>query len=98
MDELDKNRATLSASGDTGVATFTLQTKRANLAAVLDLLNDSCRRAQFGAAGRRRAEELFDPACHSRAVLETYEHSSPFAYVTPKSAPPNTSTTFMTST
>jgi zinc protease len=47
MDELDKNRATLSASGDTGLATFTLETKRANLPAVLDLLRQILREPSF---------------------------------------------------
>jgi zinc protease len=42
-DELDKNRATLSARGDTGVATFTIVTKRANLPAVLELLKQILR-------------------------------------------------------
>ncbi len=43
QDELDKNRATLSAGGDTGELIFTLQTKRPNLPAVLELLRQILR-------------------------------------------------------
>ncbi len=43
QDALDKNRARLSASGDTGSLSFSLQTKRANLPAVMDLLRQIMR-------------------------------------------------------
>ncbi|HEX3725550.1 MAG TPA: pitrilysin family protein [Pirellulales bacterium] len=43
QDELDKNRATLAAQGDTGTATFVVQTKRDNLPAVLELLRQILR-------------------------------------------------------
>lgn len=43
QDALDKQGATLSASGDVGVATFTVQTKRENLPAVLALLTEILR-------------------------------------------------------
>ncbi|MEX2114496.1 MAG: pitrilysin family protein [Pirellulales bacterium] len=42
-DALDKNRANLSASGETGVLSFSVQTKRENLPAVLDLLRQILR-------------------------------------------------------
>src|SRR5207247_4138197 len=42
-DELDKNKATLNANGDTGEATFLLHTKRENLPAVLNLLEQILR-------------------------------------------------------
>jgi zinc protease len=42
-DELDKNNATVHASGDTGAVTFSVQTKRANLPAVLNLLKQVLR-------------------------------------------------------
>ncbi|MBI3462979.1 MAG: insulinase family protein [Planctomycetes bacterium] len=43
QDELDRNRAVLMASGDNGVATFSIQTKRQNLPAVLKLLEQVLR-------------------------------------------------------
>jgi zinc protease len=43
LDELDKNHATLSASGDAGYASFTLETKRENLPAVLALVRQILR-------------------------------------------------------
>ena len=43
QDRLDKNLATLSADGDKGVATFSIETKRANLPVVLDLLRQIVR-------------------------------------------------------
>ncbi len=43
QDALDKNSAVLHAQGDTGVATFVIQTKRPNLPAVLDLLRQILR-------------------------------------------------------
>ncbi|MES2792038.1 MAG: pitrilysin family protein [Planctomycetota bacterium] len=43
QDELDLNRATLSAAGTAGVSIFTVQTKRANFPAVLELLRQVLR-------------------------------------------------------
>ena len=43
QDELDRHRATLSAAGDTGFVTFTVQTKRTNLPAVLALVREILR-------------------------------------------------------
>jgi zinc protease len=43
QDQLDQNRARLSASGSVGVATFTIQAKRSNLPAVLELLRQALR-------------------------------------------------------
>ncbi len=43
QDELDLNRASLNAAGTPGVAIFTVQTKRANFAAVLELLRQVLR-------------------------------------------------------
>jgi zinc protease len=43
QDELDRNRATLSAAGAAGEAMFSIQTKRANLPAVLALLKQILR-------------------------------------------------------
>ncbi|HEX4144111.1 MAG TPA: pitrilysin family protein [Pirellulales bacterium] len=43
QDRLDKNMATLHAAGEKGVVTFTLETKRANLPVVLDLLRQVLR-------------------------------------------------------
>ncbi|MDB5732126.1 MAG: putative zinc protease, partial [Variovorax sp.] len=42
-DALDKNRTTLGASGDTGSATFSIQTRSANVAAAIDLLRQVLR-------------------------------------------------------
>ena len=43
QDELDKYRVRLSATGMTGTAIFTLQTKRPNFPAALDLLRQILR-------------------------------------------------------
>ncbi len=43
QDELDTHRTTLTAAGDTGVATFSLQTKRGDLAAMLALVKQILR-------------------------------------------------------
>lgn len=43
QDELDLNRASLSAAGMAGVSIFTVQTKRGNFAAVIDLLQQVLR-------------------------------------------------------
>jgi len=47
QDALDKEQASLSASGSTGEATFTLQTKRENLPAVLGILTTILRQADL---------------------------------------------------
>ncbi len=50
QDELDLNRATLNAVGLAGVSVFTIQTKRANLAAVIGLLKQVLREPKLDAA------------------------------------------------
>ena len=71
QDELDKNRATLSAYGGTGEAVFSIQTKRANLPAVLSLLKQILREPtipadEFDVLRRQQLsaleEQLTDPA------------------------------------
>jgi zinc protease len=59
-DELDKLQAELNVSGDTGTATFTLRTKRENLAAALDLLRQVLREPALKEAELEilRTEEL----------------------------------------
>lgn len=47
QDQLDKNLATLGASGSPGEATFVIQTKRDNLLTVLDLLRQVLREPVF---------------------------------------------------
>jgi len=48
-DALDKRRSTLRGSGSVGTITFTVQTKRAELAAVLDVLRQILREPSFPA-------------------------------------------------
>ncbi|MDB5339621.1 MAG: peptidase domain protein, partial [Planctomycetaceae bacterium] len=50
QDELDLNRATLSAAGMAGVSIFTIQTKRSNFAAVIDLLKQVLREPKLDAS------------------------------------------------
>jgi zinc protease len=85
QDELDKNRATLSATGDTGIATFTVQTKRPNLPAVLNLLKQILREPtlpadEFEVLRRQRLssleEQLTDPA--SLAITRVRRTVSPY--------------------
>lgn len=85
QDELDKNKATLVASGDTGLATFTLQTKRANLPAVLALLKQILREPtlpadEFDVLKRQSLanleEQLADPA--SLAITRVRQTVSPY--------------------
>ena len=85
QDQLDKNQASLSASGDVGVATFLVETKRANLPAVLKLLQQILReptlpddefeilRAQQLA---QLDEQLTDP--QTLAMLQLRRTLSPF--------------------
>lgn len=49
QDELDRYRASLNAAGMAGVAIFTVQTKKANLAPVLDLLRQVLREPKLDA-------------------------------------------------
>jgi zinc protease len=84
-DTLDKNRANLSASGDVGSVTFSLQTKRENLPAVLDLLRQILReptlpadefdvlKRQYLAAAE---EQLSDPA--ALAITRVRRAVSPY--------------------
>ncbi|MGD9722332.1 MAG: M16 family metallopeptidase [Pirellulales bacterium] len=85
-DELDKQRARLSAFGDTGSITFSVQTKRANLPAVLNLLKqilreptlpadefEVLRREQLAAA----EEQKTDPA--ALAITKLRRTVSPYA-------------------
>ncbi len=85
QDELDKNRATLTASGDTGVITFSAQTKRPNLPAVLGLLKQILREPtlpadEFDVLKRQRLagleENLTDPA--SLAIVRLRRTVSPY--------------------
>ncbi len=85
QDELDKNKATLAASGDTGILTFSIQTKRANLPAVLNLLKQILREPSFPADEfdvlRRQdlsslEEQLSDPA--SLAITQVRRTVSPY--------------------
>ena len=50
QDQLDKNLASLGASGSAGEASFVIQTKRDNLTAVIDLLRQVLREPVFPAA------------------------------------------------
>jgi len=85
QDELDKNKATLSASGDIGTATFTIQTKRDNLPAVIGLLKQILREPtlpaeEFDVLRRQRLaggeEQLSDPA--SLAITRVRRSVSPY--------------------
>jgi zinc protease len=84
-DELDKNQATLSAIGDTGLVTFGLQTKRANLPTVLGLLKEILREpslpaGEFDIERRQRLsgfeEQLTDPS--SLAIVRVRRTISPY--------------------
>jgi zinc protease len=85
QDTLDKNEATLVASGDVGVATFHLETKRARLPAVLQLLREILREPSLpddefeiyrGKSLASWDEKLTDP--QSLAVLRARRTLSPF--------------------
>jgi zinc protease len=86
QDELDKNRATLSASGTAGEAEFAIQTKRANLPAVLQLLKQILREPtlpadEFDVLRRRQLasleEQLTDPG--RLAITRVRRLVSPYA-------------------
>ncbi len=85
QDELDKNRATLVVRGDTGSATFSLETKRANLPTVLNLVKQILREPTFPAdefdvLKRQRLsnleEQLTDP--QSLAFVRVRRSVSPY--------------------
>ncbi|MEX2558722.1 MAG: insulinase family protein, partial [Pirellulales bacterium] len=86
QDELDRLRATLTASGETGAATFSLQTTRANLPAVLELLRQIVRepslpRNEFEVLARQQLagleEQLTDP--QSLAIVDVRRKVSPYS-------------------
>lgn len=85
QDALDKQRASLAASGSPGTATFSLETKRDNLPAVLDLLKQVLREPTFPAEELgiiQRAQvagwekQLFDP--QALATTAVRRHISPW--------------------
>ncbi len=85
QDELDKNRATLTAFGVPGEAVFSIQTKRANLPAVLGLLKQILREPtipadEFDVLRRQQLsgleEQLTDPA--SLAITKVRRTVSPY--------------------
>ncbi len=85
QDELDKNRATLAAHGDSGTVVFSLQTKRANLPAVLNLLKQILREPalppdEFAVLRRQRLsnleEQLTEPT--SLAIVRVRRTVSPY--------------------
>lgn len=86
QDQLDQNQATLSASGDIGLATFSIETKRANLPAVLRLLRQIVREPALAGDEleilRRQElagldEKLNDP--QSLAIIQVRRTVSPYA-------------------
>ncbi|MBX3449752.1 MAG: insulinase family protein [Planctomycetaceae bacterium] len=94
QDELDKNLATLSSSGQAGVATFSIQTKRENLAHVLELLKQVLREPVFPATEfdvlkqqqRTSLEQMLaDP--QSLAVRAVQKKLSPYPAGDPRHVP-----------
>ncbi|MEX0677650.1 MAG: pitrilysin family protein [Pirellulales bacterium] len=86
QDELDKNLATLSAGGSPGEAAFSIQTKRANLPAVLKLLKQILREPtlpadEFDVLRRQQLasleEQLTDPT--ALAITRVRRLVSPYA-------------------
>jgi zinc protease len=86
QDDLDKNRARLSAGGGVGEATFSIETKRANLPAVLKLLVQILREPtlpadEFDVLRRQQLsgleEQLTDPG--SLAITRVRRLVSPYA-------------------
>ena len=86
QDELDKYRAMLHASGDVGTATFTLETTKPNLPAVLDLVKQILReptlpQEEFEVLQRQQLasleEQLTDPqslaATHVRRTVSPFD-------------------------
>lgn len=76
QDELDENRATLSAGGSPGEATFAIQTKRANLPAVLNLLKQILREPtlpadEFDVLRRRQLARLEEQLTNPTALAIT---------------------------
>jgi len=85
QDELDKNRATLSSYGTPGEAVFSIQTKKANLPAVLGLLKQILREPtvpadEFEVLRRQQLsaleEQLTDPS--SLAITRVRRLVSPY--------------------
>jgi zinc protease len=85
QDELDKNRATLSAFGSAGEAVFSIQTKKGNLPAVLKLLQQILREPtipaeEFDVLRRQQLsaleEQLTDPG--SLAITKLRRTVSPY--------------------
>lgn len=85
QDTLDKNQATLNATGSVGSAAFALETKRANLPAVLKLLRDILREPALSGDEleilRRQElagldEKLTDP--QSLAIVKVRRQVSPY--------------------
>jgi len=85
QDELDKNRATLSAGGSLGELIVTIQTKKANLPAVLDLLRQILREPtlpaeEFDILQRQQLsaleEQLTDPG--ALAITKVRRAVSPY--------------------
>jgi zinc protease len=85
-DELDKNKATLSANGETGEATFLLETKRANLPAVLNLLKQILREPtlpadEFDILRRQNLSQLEEQLTNPQAlaIVRVRRTVSPYA-------------------
>jgi zinc protease len=94
QDALDKQRAQLAASGSPGVATFSIETKRQNLPAVLELLEQVLREPTFpeeelGIIQRAQVAEwekqLVDP--QSLATTRVRKHMSAWPKGDPRYVP-----------
>ncbi|HVX61705.1 MAG TPA: pitrilysin family protein [Pirellulales bacterium] len=86
QDELDKNLATVRASGEAGKATFTVQTKRQNLPKVMELLRQILREPALSADEfevlqretlAQLEQQLTDP--QSLAIIRLRRWVSPYA-------------------
>jgi zinc protease len=84
-DEFDKNNATVRAQGDVGLAVFTVQTKKANLSAVLNVLKQVLREPtlpedEFEILRRQQLsnseEQLTDP--QTLAIVRVRRGVSPY--------------------
>jgi zinc protease len=76
-DALDKNKTTLGASGGTGVAAFSIQTKSANLPAAIDLLRQVLREPALPAEEleilkRERLTRLEDSRTQPSALADNF--------------------------
>ena len=94
QDALDKQRAQLAASGDPGVATFAIETKRDNLPAVLKLLEEVLRKPTFpeeelGIIQRSQIagweKQLVDPQILATTAVR--QHMSPWPKDDPRYVP-----------